>query len=149
MWPVRRRRNIQKRRQRSSLLFASEEWMIIWFKPHQTTTLPKWMFLQKLFFKSSLMISGYSAAFNSVPQTAATTFAFTSVCFFFYGPVPATLVFWLIDFPNTRSNISKNNVGTYFDQLLKLQRGPGYHHSHLHGERYHRWAQPPTWWKIS
>ena len=30
-----------------------EKWMIIWFTPHQTTTLPKLMSFQKHFFKSS------------------------------------------------------------------------------------------------
>ena len=78
-----RRRNRQKRRQRSSLLFggwnffhslphyrfstriikrkgwieertlgrmdASERWYFTWFTPHQSTTLQKWMFFQKLF----------------------------------------------------------------------------------------------------
>ena len=33
--------------------------MIIRFIPHQTTTLPKWMFCQKLFFKSTLLLIGY------------------------------------------------------------------------------------------
>ena len=64
-------------------LDASDKWMIIWFTPHQTNTLPKWMFIQKLFFKSSLLINS-SAAFKYVPQTIATTFAFSFVCFFFY-----------------------------------------------------------------
>ena len=30
----------------------SEKWIFIWFTPHQTTTVPKWMFFQNLFFKS-------------------------------------------------------------------------------------------------
>ena len=37
---------------------ASVKWMIIWFTPYQTTTLPKWMFFQKLFFKSSMLLNG-------------------------------------------------------------------------------------------
>ena len=36
---------------------ASEKWMIIRFTPYQTTTLQKWMCFQKLFFKSSLLLS--------------------------------------------------------------------------------------------
>ena len=47
----------------------------------QSTTLPKWTFFQKLFFKSSLQLNGCTVG----PQTAATTFVFSSVCFFFYG----------------------------------------------------------------
>ena len=58
--------------------------MITQFTSHQTTTLPKWMIFQKLFFKSSLLLNGYSAAFKYIPQTAATIFAFGSVCFFYY-----------------------------------------------------------------
>ena len=36
---------------------ASEKW-IIWFKPHQTTILPKWMFFINIFFNSSLLLNG-------------------------------------------------------------------------------------------
>ena len=32
--------------------------MIIWFTLHQTLNLPKWMFFQKPFFKSSLLLNG-------------------------------------------------------------------------------------------
>ena len=64
---------------------ASEKWMIFQFTPHQTTTLPKWIFFQKIFFKSSFLLNGYSAAFKNVPQTAATTFAFSFLFFFFYA----------------------------------------------------------------
>ena len=32
-------------------------WMFIRFTPYQTTTLPKWMFKQKLLFKSSLLLN--------------------------------------------------------------------------------------------
>ena len=46
---------------------------------------PKWMFCQKLFLKSSLLQNIYSASFKYVPQTTVTTFAFSSICFFFYG----------------------------------------------------------------
>ena len=35
---------------------ALKKWMIIQFTPHQTTTLPKWMFCEKCFFKSSLLV---------------------------------------------------------------------------------------------
>ena len=38
---------------------ASEKLMIIWFTPHQITSLTKRMFLQKPFFKSSLLLSGW------------------------------------------------------------------------------------------
>ena len=38
------------------------KWMIIQFKPYQTTNLQKWMFSPKLFFKSSMV----SAAFKYV-----------------------------------------------------------------------------------
>ena len=62
---------------------ASEKWMIIWFPLHQATNLPKWMFFQKRFFKSSLLLNGL-CGIQDVPQTAVTTFAFSSVCFLFY-----------------------------------------------------------------
>ena len=50
---------------------------------HPVHTIPnhystKWMFFQKLLFKSSLLLNGHSAAFKDVPQTAARTFAFSS-----------------------------------------------------------------------
>ena len=60
---------------------ALEKFMTIWFTPHQTTTLPKWMFFQK-FSLNHPCCSLASGAFKYVPQTAATTFAFSSVCFF-------------------------------------------------------------------
>ena len=44
---------------------------------HQPTTLPKWMFSRKLLFKSALLLK--SVAFKYIPQTTATTFAFSSV----------------------------------------------------------------------
>ena len=43
------------------------------------TTLPKWMFSQKLLFKSSLLQNGKCGIRVYVPQTAATTFAFSFV----------------------------------------------------------------------
>ena len=49
-----------------------------------TTTLPKWMFFQKLFFKSSFLLSGWCGIQFSHP-TATTTFVFSLVCFFFYA----------------------------------------------------------------
>ena len=65
------RKNRQKRRQRSSLLFGgqnslnslphyrfSTRMIIIWFTPHQTTSLPIWMFFKNLYFKSSLLLNG-------------------------------------------------------------------------------------------
>ena len=36
---------------------ALNKWMIIRFTPYQTTTLPKWMFSQKLLFKSSFLLN--------------------------------------------------------------------------------------------
>ena len=57
---------------------ALEKWMIIRYTPHQTTTLTKWMFLQKNFFKSSWPLNEY------VQQPAATTFVFPSVRFLLY-----------------------------------------------------------------
>ena len=42
-------------------------------------------FFQKLFFKSSLLLDGYSATFKYLFQTAATTFAFSFVWFLFIG----------------------------------------------------------------
>ena len=59
---------------------ASEKGMIFQFIAHQTVNLPKLMFVQKLLFKSSLLLMA-SATFKYciyVPQTA-TTFAFSSV----------------------------------------------------------------------
>ena len=57
---------------------VSEKWMIFQFTPYQTTTLPKWMFFLKLFFKSSVLLNG-QCGIQVHPQTAATTFAFSSV----------------------------------------------------------------------
>ena len=37
---------------------------------------PKWMFSQKLFFISSLLLNKVNKAFKYIPQPAATTFAF-------------------------------------------------------------------------
>ena len=54
---------------------VSEKWMIFQFTPYQTTTLPKWMFFLKLFFKSSVLLNG-QCGIQVHPQTAATTFAF-------------------------------------------------------------------------
>ena len=58
---------------------ALKKWMIIRFTPHQTTTLPKWMFSQKPFFKSTLLLNGYCGIQVYVPQTTAATFALSSV----------------------------------------------------------------------
>ena len=38
---------------------ALKKLLIIWFTPYPTTTLPKWMFAQKLLFKSCLLLNGY------------------------------------------------------------------------------------------
>ena len=57
---------------------ASEKWKIIWFPPHQATTLPKWIAANWLVRHSILYPE---------QQRAATTFAFPSVCFFFYGSI--------------------------------------------------------------
>ena len=57
---------------------ASEKWKIIWFPPHQATTLPKWIGANWLVRHSILYPE---------QQRAATTFAFPSVCFFFYGSI--------------------------------------------------------------
>ena len=46
---------------------------------------PKMDVLPKTFLQiMSLLLNGYSTAFKYVPQTTATTFAFSSVCFSFY-----------------------------------------------------------------
>ena len=37
------------------ILDDSEKWMIIWFTPNQSNNLTKWMFFQKLFFKSGFL----------------------------------------------------------------------------------------------
>ena len=63
--------------------YALENQIIIRFTPQQTKTLPKWMFLQKLSLESSLLLCG-QCGILPVLQTAATTFAFSSVFFFFY-----------------------------------------------------------------
>ena len=56
------------------------EWM-----PHQTTTLPKWMFFQKTFLRIILAAKWLVRHSNTSPQTAAKDFAFSSVRFFFYA----------------------------------------------------------------
>ena len=55
-----------------------EKWMIFQFTPHQTTTLPKRIFFQS-FPSNHPRCNIASVAFKYVPQTAAMTFAFSSV----------------------------------------------------------------------
>ena len=38
---------------------ALEKWMIILFTPYQTTTIPMWMYSQKLMLKSTLLLNRY------------------------------------------------------------------------------------------
>ena len=40
------------------MMDASDKWIIIWLTPHQINTQRKWMFFQKPFFKSSLLLNG-------------------------------------------------------------------------------------------
>ena len=65
---------------------VSEKWMIIWFTPHQNMHHPPEMdVLPKTFLQIIIAANGLEA-FNNVTQTAATTFAFSSACFFSYDP---------------------------------------------------------------
>ena len=52
---------------------ALEKWIIIRFTPLQTTTLPKWMFSQRLLFKSSLLLNGLRGI-QVGPQTNSDNF---------------------------------------------------------------------------
>ena len=50
------------------------EWILKkngWFTPHQTTTLPKRMFFQKLFFKSSLRLNGWCGGIQVHPSNSS------------------------------------------------------------------------------
>ena len=62
---------------------ASEKQMIIQFAPHQTTTLPNWVFLKKILqiILAAKWLVRHSS--QSLKETA-TTFAFPSVWFLFY-----------------------------------------------------------------
>ena len=73
---------------------ALEKSMIIWFTPRQTTNPPKMDVFPKTFLQIILAatVIGYSAAFKYIRQTAVTTFAFSSPCFFFYSS--ASTVSW-------------------------------------------------------
>ena len=62
---------------------ASEKWIIIWFTPNQTLTLPIWMFFQELFFKSSLLVNG-QCGIQVRPSSSNDFCLFSSVCLFFY-----------------------------------------------------------------
>ena len=68
--------------------------MIIWFTPRQTTNPPKMDVFPKTFLQIILAatVIGYSAAFKYIRQTAVTTFAFSSPCFFFYSS--ASILDW-------------------------------------------------------
>ena len=65
-----------------------EQWMIIWFTLHRTTTLPKWMFFQKLFFKSSLMLISQCGIHFRPPNSS------DDLCFLFclYPPSMPTIL---------------------------------------------------------
>ena len=90
-----RRRNRQKRRQRSSLLLGDVlecrtshlAARMIWRKVFGRIHSAKRPFFNSSFFSNhpGAKYAVQCAAWNSVPQTAATIFAFSTVCFFFYG----------------------------------------------------------------
>ena len=46
----------KKNRRMLGRMDASEKWMIIWFTPHQTTTISKWMFFPIFFFKLTVLL---------------------------------------------------------------------------------------------
>ena len=56
---------------------ALNKGMIIRFTPYQTTTLPKWMFSQKLLFKSSLLLNSKCCIQVSSPNSC------DNLCLFF------------------------------------------------------------------
>ena len=70
-----------------------KKWMIIWFLPNQhpskMNVLPRNVVQIILSYMSS-------AAFKYFNKTAATTFAFSSVCFFFYVWMKCTLRPWAV-----------------------------------------------------
>ena len=85
-----RRRNRQKRRQRSSLMFQFHAALMIWNKGLiEERTLgsmdasEKWMFFPKTFLPI-IFAAKWLVRHSSSPQTAATTYAFSSVCFLSY-----------------------------------------------------------------
>ena len=55
---LKKRNNIKTAACQVASMDALEKWMIIWFTPHQSATLPKWMLFQDLFFKASLRLKG-------------------------------------------------------------------------------------------
>ena len=61
---------------------ASEKWMIIWFTPQPTTTFPNGCSFE-MFSLNHPWGKLASAAVKYIPQTGATTFAFSSVYFFY------------------------------------------------------------------
>ena len=85
--------NIQKKRQRSSLPFGGQ---------YLFSSLPRWLFCTRTIVKNSyffqiilvqfILGKTASAARNSVPKTAATTFAFSSVFILFLWVLLVTLM---------------------------------------------------------
>ena len=130
---------------------ASEKWKIIWFPPHQATTLPKWIAANWLVRHSILYPE---------QQRAATTFAFPSVCFFFYGSILCTRVvsfswhcfpYFEICFPNSRMVSLPRDWHPYHETdfaILKVARGTwrGCCATWWTGASVYNWAC--CWWGV-
>ena len=75
----------KKQKEMEAKVVALVSQKIIWFTTNQTLTLQKWMFFQKLSFKSSLLllVNG-QCGIQVVPKIAATTFAFFCLLHYVY-----------------------------------------------------------------
>ena len=74
---------------------ASGKWMILRFKPHQITSLPKRMFFKKLFFKPSSLLNGYCSIQVRPPNSSNANDPCLLFCLLFFICVTYGLL-WMI-----------------------------------------------------
>ena len=96
-------------------------WIISRFTPHHKTTLPKWLFSQKLFFKSTLLLNVVSVACKYIPQRPL--LSLLCLTFFFAGPhlrKPKSALSW-------RAPCSLNLI--FFWQMCSSQESHSVYHT--------------------
>ena len=89
---------------------ALEKWMIIWFTPYQTTTLPKCS--PKNFCSNHPCCLMFSAAFKYVAQITETTFAFL----FCHYPSSMVTIYYITDNFNIL-NINFHKCCSYISKI--------------------------------
>ena len=98
-----------------------KKWIISRFTPHHTTTLPKGLFSQKLFFKSTLLLNVVSVACKYIPQRPL--LSLLCLTFFFAGPhlrKPKSALSW-------RAPCSLNLI--FFWQMCSSQESHSVYHT--------------------